>query len=675
MVRVAATLLLLLALGAAVAQQPADSPPEDPREVGLVERSTSRLAQLDITVIAEPEVLRELTAADFTLKLNRVNILDFRLDRLCGSGGAPENVGGTVEGLGPALELPPATYMLYFDQPHLTMGGRLGAIEIAREFVRRVLPGNNRITILSNAARLEVVHPLSADRQSLLDALDALENDREQWDLFAHGEPQRIADVVRALNDRQDVIYAIGKARTYQKEETWHAVKSMRRLKSALGQLVDLEAPRVALYFADTLRSNPGEHYLTFFGQALLQSDAGLAMMDLDSLSGGSTFDRVVNEASAQGIRIYTVQAEGLVANFEPSIPSTDVMVQTGAMPASSRERHADAQKTLRDLAAETGGYAFLNGIRASKIAERMMADSSCLFVASFDPSGFPQDAPLPVVVNIKRSDARVRVRGRMVLQSERTRLRACLVRAFDVPGTIPDAVSIRAGLVPTGFADGNYSALLQISVPGTSIQDATWDLGASLVREHKVRGEGSGRLSIGRPLVPVIFEAEMRFKPGDYEIVAVGHESSSGLVTSVEFEVAWPDPNQKRATIGPIAILQPFAGAFLRDGESRTFGSLVRSAPDPVLGGRPAALVGLVCRGRRQRGRFDVERSLVGESVVEFPALSFDLEEDRCAQVRDVVPANTLGPGYYRYEVRVLRDGETLDERRHEFLAVESDL
>lgn len=675
MVRLAGTWLLMFWLAAAAAQQPAESPPENPREIGLVERATSRLAQLDITVIAEPAILRELQAADFTLKLNRTKILDFRLDRLCGPGGAAENVGGTVEGVGPPLELPPASYMLYFDQPHLTMGGRLGAIEIAREFVRRVLPGNNRITILSNAAQLKVVHPLSSDPQSLLQALDTLENDREQWDLYAHGEPQRIAEVVRALNDRQDVVYAIGRARTYQKEETWRAVKSMRRLKSALGQLVDLEAPRVALYFADTLRSNPGEHYLTFFGQALLQSDAGLAMMDLDSLSGGSTFDRVVNEASAQGIRIYTVQAEGLVANFEPSIPSTDVMVQTGAMPASSRERHADAQKTLRDLAAETGGYAFLNGVRASRIAERMMTDSSCLFVASFDPSGFPEDSPLPVVVNVKRPGVRVRVRGRMVLQSERARLRTRLVRAFDVPGTIPDAVSIRAGLVPTGFADGNYSALLQISVPGTSIQDATWDLGASLVREHKVRGERSGRLSISRSFVPVIFEAEMRFKPGDYELVAVGHEAGSGLVTSDEIAMAWPDPNLERATIGPIAILQPFAGAFLREGRSRNFGSLVRSPLDPVLGGRPAALVGLVCRGRHQRGRFDVERSLVGDSEVEFPPLSFDLEDDRCAQVRDVVPANTLGPGYYRYEVRVLRDGESLDERRHEFLAVESDL
>jgi len=72
---------------------------------------------------------------------------------------------------------------------------------------------------------------------------------------------------------------------------------------------------------------------------------------------------------------------------------------------------------------------------------------------------------------------------------------------------------------------------------------------------------------------------------------------------------------------------------------------------------------MGLVCRGKKQQGLFIVERTLVGQSRVVFPALEFDLQNDRCAQIRDVIPAEVLGPGTYRYEVRVLQENVALDE------------
>jgi hypothetical protein len=52
----------------------------------------------------------------------------------------------------------------------------------------------------------------------------------------------------------------------------------------------------------------------------------------------------------------------------------------------------------------------------------------------------------------------------------------------------------------------------------------------------------------------------------------------------------------------------------------------------------------------------------------VVFPVLEIDLEDDRCAQIRDVIPAETLGSGAYLYEVRVLREGNTLDETARGF-------
>jgi len=172
-------------------------------------------------------------------------------------------------------------------------------------------------------------------------------------------------------------------------------------------------------------------------------------------------------------------------------------------------------------------------------------------------------------------------------------------------------------------------------------------------------------------PGVPIVYECELEFKPGAYDIVAVAHEASSGLVASAEITLAWPGDSGPPATVGPIALLQPSSGAFLREGETRSTGSLARNHADPIYLDRPTALIGLVCRNRRKGGAVSVERSLVGSSVIELPPLSFDLDEDRCAQLRDVLPENTLTPGAYRYEVRVLQNDRIVDERSRDFVIV----
>jgi len=669
--------LLLLLLSGPNAM-PADPPDEEPQEIGLVEQARSRLAQIDITVIGSPEAVGSLTARELEIKLGQTWIRDFRIDRICPAAGqatdphaeAPPETPAGAEPAAPTA--PKASFLFYFDQPFLTMRGRMQSIEIARQLVERLVVGGNRVMLVSNAGSLEVLQTLTEDPEPLLEALERLENDRKQWDFFAHQEEGRVADVVRALEDHPDVYQAVSMARRYQMEELWRALKSFRRFKSALGQLVDLEAPRAAIYFADTLRSNPGEHYLTFFGERLLQSDPILGVSALDAYSGGAVFDQVVDEASAQGIRIYSVHAQGLEGLFEPDVPSSLAMSRTMTVPFSSRVRHADARETLQNLSAETGGYAFVNGVAPSKIANRILEESACLFLASFDPSGFPEDAALRVLVRTTRNDIKLRVRGRLVLQSETARIRSRLMRAFDAPGAIGESITIGASVIPTGYRDGRYSGLVQLRLPGTPIPNATWDLGASMVRDRKGREQSSWRISVAQSGIPVVFETEISFRPGDYEIVAVAHEASTDLVTSEQIETSWPNPNLEGITISPIALLQPVTGAFLRGEELRKSGSMARDAGEPVRAELPTALVGLICRGRTGKGSYNVERSLVGASETKLPPMVFDLHEDRCAQLRDVIPSKTMGYGVYRYQVRVTRGGRTLQERNREFMAVE---
>ncbi|MCP3979615.1 MAG: hypothetical protein GY716_09835, partial [bacterium] len=71
-------LFLIAAVGIVGAQE---QNRDEPREIGLVEQTGTRLAQIDVTVIAAPEVLAELTADDFKVKVNMTKIKEFRLDR------------------------------------------------------------------------------------------------------------------------------------------------------------------------------------------------------------------------------------------------------------------------------------------------------------------------------------------------------------------------------------------------------------------------------------------------------------------------------------------------------------------------------------------------------------------------------------------------------------------
>ena len=63
---------------------------------------------------------------------------------------------------------------------------------------------------------------------------------------------------------------------------------------------------------------------------------------------------------------------------------------------------------------------------------------------------------------------------------------------------------------------------------------------------------------------IRVVFEEEMKFPPGPFELVAVGHEITTDQVVSRKLEGNWPNPNKLPVTLSPIVVLQPEIAAFL---------------------------------------------------------------------------------------------------------------
>ena len=163
-----------------------------------------------------------------------------------------------------------------------------------------------------------------------------------------------------------------------------------------------------------------------------------------------------------------------------------------------------------------------------------------------------------------------------------------------------------------------------------------------------------------------------MKFPAGPYELVVVAHEVTTDQVFSRRIDGTWPDPNAAPATVGPIAVLQPENGAFLRNGESRTSGALAVGDDDFVRTDLPTALIALVCRAKGNRRPLTLERSLSGENQVSFDPVTIPGEE-RCLQIRDGVPSGSLGEGELRYRVRVLENGVEIASGESRILAVSS--
>jgi VWFA-related protein len=667
--------VVALAAALAIAALAAD-PEETPRDVGLVERASTRLAQLDVTVSGPKAAIEGLTAADFEVRLDHKIVHNVIVDDLCVAqpGVRPAPPQDTSAAAATPAEAPKtsvATYLLYFDMPHLTQSGRRGAIDAARVMLPKLLAGGNRAMIVASAQDLKTIVPLTSDAARLEAALKMMVDDMSTFDTYASLEENRMADINAELD--RGIAFALTLAGRYAADERWRQERELRRLSMVLGRLTELDSPKSVLYFADNMRQNAGEHYLAFFSGATLADANGVptsdtAAIQADAAMGALPLDKVMNEASGLGIRFYAVEGQGMTGT-ETFIQSRRTASSGGAGQASNQaspilnfQRTRDAQTTLGSLAAETGGRAFINGVPPEKMAAQILSDVSCMYLLSFDPQGFPQDAPLAVSVGVKRPTVKVNVRGRLVIQSEATRLTGRVLSAFATPAanvTRGDAVHV--GLIPISYKNGNFRARVQVAIAGSALPSATWDLGASVVSKGVVWQDGSGRIQVSLPNTPVVYEKDMDFAPGNYDIVAVAHEAQTDTVASKEVHGSWPRLDTELACLGPIAVSQPMTGGFLRNGQSRTQGAVVVAEDEALRGDSPTAVIALVCRAKDQKRPLKVVRTLYGESDTPVGTTELDLSTERCGQVLDLIPAYALGAGKYRFVITVTSDGNEL--------------
>ena len=617
---------------------------ERPVASTLDEHVESRLVQLDVPVDGDPDAVGSLTPQDFSLTVGGKVIREFSVDRLCDDG--TRSVGDETQSASSVAVGLSRSFLFFFDQPHLTQLGRTNALDMARDLVTRLVVRGARGAIVSSADKLKTVVPLTADRSLLLQGLDRLREDSTQWDAYAQQETSRIDRVVAAMDGgggRQ-------LARNFAEEESWQARRSAQRLGIVLGLLGDEPPPRAAFYFADNLRKDAGEHYLD-----IVSSSPDPALGSPSAFD----FDRLVRDALGFGVHLFPIQGQGMATAGWSGYSGYD------SSRSPKGHRVASAEGSLVSLGLETGGEAFIRGVPADKIAARVSRRLGCLYVLSFKPGGLARDETLPVTVRISRGGVTPHAQGLIVIPSASTRKTSRLLAAFSQGAGDDAGGGLSVSVIFLSAAKNLYHGLVQVRTPKLASPNGAWDLGASVVARGTVRKDFSAHVAADVAGVPFVVEKEITLSAGPYEIVAVG-QLNGDQVLSGRMEGTLP-PTSDGAVVSPIAAMQVGTAAFSRSGHTRTSGTIVLRLGESANNQKPLALVSVVCRAGKSNAE-TVMRTLSGSDVVSFDPIQF-AAADRCVQVRDVIPAKSLGSGQFRYSVELKRRDELLQSGSLEFL------
>lgn len=663
----------------------------EPRDVGIEQRVKRELLQIDLSVRGPLDVIESLAPSNLQIKIARREFPVSALDRVCASDVRPVPTSSDTATAGSSRRH--ASFLFYFDQHHLTPEGRERSIELARELVPQLIRDGNHAMVVSAGREMRVFVDWTEDQTRLIDGLERLHADPGQRDDYPAQEELRIAylqSVWEVTNDlaggvtvpkgqsatndlekrlalkermarREDANWTVrltqNELREYEESHTRHALS---RFSSVLPSLSQMEAPKAVLYFADTVRANPGEHFMTVFKPPGWWGGTCGVTNPACHVSGGNVvpeFQRVIELSFTHDIRLYTVQAQGLVDETGPNLATSGATIALGG-PTAAGQRFVDSKSALAAFALETGGQSFLNGVGPDEIARRIAEDLWCIYVASVDPGDLPRDRRLKLKVKTTLPGLTIRSRSGVMILSDEERLRTRIETAALQPSSWEQAEPMRVLVIPTDFLDRSYRGLVQVVLPAVHAAGGAWDVGITLAADRGKRRQVSRRVQLTHPGVPLIFETEMEFPPGPFALTAVAHQRPGDLVISHRTEGVWPEHGSPGVSAGPSVLIQPATGVFVRDDRARKSGSLARYRGEWIDPDLPVALVGMVCRGGQDwPPGATVRRRLIGTSVTPFEEFHPDAAL-RCAFFRDVVPPGVLTSGRFHYEVEVVRAG-----------------
>jgi VWFA-related protein len=426
-----AALVLALSVATVSTQQPAPTN-GSPSAPGAPEQQPTFRAGINfvrvdaIVTDKQGNPIGDLTAGDFEILEDGKpqTIEQFRFVRVDGS--APAETQGRIRTRGDeeraAANDDARIFVFFLDDYHVRLGNSMAARKPLVDFIQTSLGPNDLVALMYPLTPLDAV-TLTRDHQMIIRAIERFEGRKFNY------EPKF----------PQEQRYALYPAETVERIRRQVSLSAIEGLSVKLGSLREgrkavivvsegytavlppqLRDPVAALPgMGNPNRRNPlaGENSITEDRADMVgQIDVQQEMQD------------VFNAANRNNTALYTVDPRGLATG------EFDISENVGMQRSSASLRQT--QDTLRVLADETDGRAFVNRNDFGKAMKQIVADSSAYYLIGYNSSQAPQDGKFhEIKVRVKRSGTDVRARkGYWALTPED----AARVTAAPKPGPPP---------------------------------------------------------------------------------------------------------------------------------------------------------------------------------------------------------------------------------------------
>ncbi|MBM3778350.1 MAG: VWA domain-containing protein [Acidimicrobiia bacterium] len=473
-------------------------------------------------------------------------------------------------------------YVIVLDSRHTDPLNGLRVKAAARKFIEERLGANDLAAVVHTSGRSDLGQDFTNNRRLLAGSIDRFVGEKmrdatlERNDAFRAGRP---AMPTNPVNSTQRSIMD-----PFEMERAYHARQMLRMVERVSAVLEGIRGRRKALIFI-----SEGLAY-----------DFSNPWSTVDTTAVGDDLREAIGSATRANVSFYAIDPNGL---------STDIAgaIEVDGFPGGSSSLGADgsdsvdpatgdgrdinlgsmmsdawlSRESLRTLADQTGGYAFVNRNDFADAFDRVVRENSTYYLLGYNPTNTRRDGKFRrITVRVKRDGLSLRARRGYVAPRGRapepTRdtgtggaaLRGALnspipmaglpmrVAAAPFKGTAPNAsVALSVEMEASGFQytekEGLFHDAVELVVtpygqggdgakPGTRTK-----IGLSLKPDTRDRANAHGFRALAALDVP----------PGRYQLRVAAAEDGSGRAGSVLYDLEIPDFFTEPFTMSGVAV------------------------------------------------------------------------------------------------------------------------
>lgn len=434
----------ILLLSTLLAAAPSAHPPQD---VGITFRVKSDLVLVDVLVLdREGHFIEDLDAKNFTLtedgKKQQILFLELVKKGLTGKttdrASAPpvrqhDRGGGSLEFASPAEGV---SLVILLDLNSISPNSFLRVRQSLSRFFDRQFNDADRIMLATIDTRLRVVQNLSAEPESIFEALDRM---------HLKTNTQTLDGQFSSLIDRIDRIFRTAEHSATPIEAPIDEASALAnsflalltRNLSAASQAIDT--------LSDALRSVQGRKHIIYYSSgyplnapkvidqlieqraaaslgrggrlqsASLRQRLSVALGNMGGKGLYRTAQETIDDANRSQVSIYSIDVRGLMAKSgmgDASVQGSQSMIRRGQSVQYDMADISAPQEFLVSLASGTGGLAFLNNNDLGRGIRRAYSDMHEYYLIGYRPTTKRKKGKLhKIQLKINRPGSRIRYR------------------------------------------------------------------------------------------------------------------------------------------------------------------------------------------------------------------------------------------------------------------------